>query len=217
MARIAKVTGMGRRRSSNTLRRRRKQDFLTRPLFRLLVLCLLMDCALFPQVALGQTDSAGEYELKAAMLYHLTLFVEWPPSAYPNSEAPTILCILGRDPFGNALTSVVSGQPAARRRVEVRHMQNANEVRTCQVLYIGSSEKKNIVQVLSALRGASVLTVGEMAQFATRGGMIQFSLEEKQVRFDINLDEASQADLKISSKLLTLSRIVKDQAKKPGG
>jgi len=59
----------------------------------------------------------------------------------------------------------------------------------------------------------SVLTVGEMDQFATRGGMIQFSLEEKQVRFDINLEEASQAGLKISSRLFILSRIVKDQGK----
>jgi hypothetical protein len=83
-------------------------------------------------------------------------------------------------------------------------VQNVKEIRGCQVLYISSSEKKDIVQLLSTLKGASVLTVGEMAQFAARGGMIQFSLEEKQVRFDINLEEASQAGLKISSKLLTL-------------
>jgi hypothetical protein len=55
-----------------------------------------------------------------------------------------------------------------------------------------------------------------MAQFATRGGMIQFSLEEKQVRFEINLDAASEADLKISSRLLVLARIVKDQNKSQG-
>ena len=217
MARIAKVTGMGQRGSRNAVCQRGKKEFAARRLFRPLVLCLLAACAPSPQVALGQTDSAGEYELKAAMLYNLTRFVEWPSSVYPDSQTPTILCILGRDPFANALTSIVSSQTVDGRHLEVRHVQNVREIRGCQVLYISSSEKKDIVQLLSTLKGTSVLTVGEMAQFAARGGMIQFSLEEKQVRFDINLDEASQAGLKISSKLLTLSRIVKDQEKKPSG
>lgn len=72
-----------------------------------------------------------------------------------------------------------------------------------------------MAQVLSTLKGASVLTVGETAQFAARGGMIQFSLEEKQVRFEVNLEAASQADMKISSRLLVLARIVSDQNKNP--
>jgi hypothetical protein len=49
-----------------------------------------------------------------------------------------------------------------------------------------------------------------MTQFATHGGMIQFSLENQQVRFDINTDAASRAGLKISSKLLVLAQIVKN-------
>jgi hypothetical protein len=49
-----------------------------------------------------------------------------------------------------------------------------------------------------------------MAQFAAHGGMIQFSLEDQHVRFDINLSAASRAGLKISSKLLALAQIVKN-------
>jgi hypothetical protein len=167
------------------------------------------------EVALGQQDSAGEYELKAAMLYNLTRFVEWPPSAYADAQAPTVLCILGRDPFGDSLTSFVSKQSASGRPVQIRRIANDKGIRGCHVVYISSSEWKSIVPILSALRGTSVLTVGEMAQFAARGGMIQFSLEEKRVRFEINLGAASEADVKISSRLLVLARIVKDQNKNP--
>lgn len=168
-----------------------------------------------PKMAAGQGSSAGEYELKAAMLYNLTRFVEWPTSAYADAEAPTVLCILGRDPFGEALTSLASNPTASGRPVQVRHVPNDQAMRGCHVVYISSSERKGVVQTLSTLKGSSVLTVGEMAQFAARGGMIQFSLEEKQVRFKINLDAASQADLKISSRLLMLARVVKDQSKNP--
>src|ERR1019366_7169794 len=70
-----------------------------------LVFCLLLVHATAPKIAAGQADSTGEYELKAAMLYNLTRFVEWPPSAFPDPQAPILPCILGRDPFGSSLTS----------------------------------------------------------------------------------------------------------------
>ena len=173
-----------------------------------LVFCLLV-ISMIPGTAAGQGDFADEYQLKAAMLYNLAQFVEWPASAYPDSQAPILLCILGRDPFGNFLTSTVLKQTVNGRPVLVFHPHD-QEVRGCHVLYISSSERKTVAQIFSNLNGSSVLTVGEMTQFATHGGMIQFSLENQQVRFDINTDAASRAGLKISSKLLVLAQIVKN-------
>jgi hypothetical protein len=182
-----------------------------------LVFVLLVLHALLPQVVLGQGESAGEYEVKAAMLYNLTRFVEWPTAAYGDAQSPTVMCILGQDPFGGSLTSIVSEQMGkGGRAVEIRRIRNDKGIRGCHVVYISSSERKNIAQIISNLKGSSALTVGEMAQFAARGGMVQFSLEEKQVRFEINLDAVSRADLKISSRLLMLARIVKDQNNNPG-
>src|SRR5579864_3786012 len=189
---------------------------LGRALLRtLLVVCLALGHALMPKVAMGQ-DSAGEYELKAAMLYNLTRFVEWPPSAYADAQAPTVICILGRDPFGDSLAALAFNATAGGRPVQIRRLSNDRGIHGCHVVYISSSERKSIAQIFATVKGTSVLTVGEMAQFASRGGMIQFSLEEKQVHFDINLEAASEADLKISSRLLVLARIVKEQNRYPG-
>lgn len=175
---------------------------------------MIVLCALNPFEAMPQTSSAGEYELKAAMLYRLTYFVEWPPAVVSDSQAPTVLCVLGQDPVGTALPSVISGQAGSSRRTEVRHPRSASDIRGCQVVYVAASEKRNVAQILAALKGSGTLTVGDMAQFAAKGGMIQFSLEDNRVRFDVNLDEATQAGLKISSRLLMLARIVKP-AEKP--
>ena len=97
---------------------------------------------------------------------------------------------------------------AAPETVTVRRIQSDKESSGCHVLYIGSSERKVTIQIVSSVRSAGVLTVGEMTQFAAHGGMIQFSLEDQRIRFDINLDAASQSGLKISSKLLALAHIV---------
>ena len=188
-------------------------NFLARPTCRRLrlslVFCLLVSSMIL-RTAAGQGGSAEEYELKAAMLYNLTQFVEWPASAYPNPQAPILLCIIGRDPFGSALTSVALKKAVNGRPLLIFHPQIDKDVRGCQILYISSSERKTTPQIFSTLDGASVLTVGEMTQFAANGGMIQFSLADQQVHFDINLEAASRAGLKISSKLLVLAQIVKN-------
>src|SRR5258708_22261319 len=169
-----------------------------------LVLCVAH--TMIARIAAGQEGAAGEYELKAAMLYNLTRFVEWPVSAYSDPQAPIQLCILGRDPFGSSLASIVLKQVANGRPVLIRHSENDKGIRACHLLYISSSERKATLQIFATLKGSSVLTVGEMPQFAAHGGMIQFSLEEQQVRFDINVEAASRAGLKISSRLLVLAR-----------
>ncbi|HYA97889.1 MAG TPA: YfiR family protein [Methylomirabilota bacterium] len=176
---------------------------------------ILLLWALLPGGLAGQTNTASEYEVKAAMLYNLTRFVEWPPGAFPDGRAPTLLCILGRDPFGDSLTSLASRQTPGARPVEIRRLRSEAELHVCQVLYISSSEKKSVDHIFLALRSSSTLTVGEMAQFAARGGMVQFSLEEKQVRFEVNLDAASRADLRISSRLLVLAKVIRNQAGNP--
>jgi len=178
---------------------------------RLVFWFLLTIQAAIPQFAAAQEDSAGEYELKAAILYNLTRFVEWPPAAYSSPQAPTVLCILGRDPFGESLSSMVFKQNSNGRPVQIRHVRNDKEAGGCHVLYISSSERKQVVQILSAVAGSNMLTVGEIGQFAARGGMVQFGLEDKEVHFDVNLDAALRAGLKISSRLLVLARVVKQQ------
>ncbi|MGC2670251.1 MAG: YfiR family protein [Candidatus Acidiferrum sp.] len=154
--------------------------------------------------------------MKAAILYNLSRFVEWPPLSYADSHAPTVLCILGQDPFGNSLETLGQKQDTNGRPVSIRQLKNENGIRDCHVLYVSTSERKTVAQIFTRLKGSSVLTVGEMSQFAMQGGVIQFTLEDKQVHFEINLDAASRMALKISSRLLVLARIVKDQRNADG-
>jgi len=92
--------------------------------------------------------------------------------------------------------------------LEVRQFQPGEDFRDCRVLFISVSEKKRLPTMLAALNGSSVLTVGDMDHFIESGGMIQFVMEEKRVRFAIDVGASSRARLKVSSKLLSLARTV---------
>jgi hypothetical protein len=61
---------------------------------------------------------------------------------------------------------------------------------------------------MRSLEGASILTIGDTAGFARQGVIINFYLENRKVRFEINAAAARRAGLTISSKLLKLAGAV---------
>jgi hypothetical protein len=151
----------------------------------------------------------SEYQVKAAFLYNFAKFVDWPVEALPESSTDMILCILGEDPFGTDLEETVQGKLVNGRRLGIKRFKSPSGLKGCHILFISSSEGNRVAEILATLRGASVLTIGEMERFARLGGIINFTMEDNKVRFEINVDAAAQAGLKISSKVLKLATIVR--------
>jgi hypothetical protein len=150
----------------------------------------------------------GEYQVKAAFLYNFVKFVEWPAGNPDGIPAPLTLCVIGDDPFDNALDAVVRGKSFNGREFQVRHVANVQAARSCSVLFISTSERARVPQILEGLKGTSVLTIGDTPGYAKQGCVIGFLIEDNKVRFEINAAAASLANLKISSKLLSLAKIV---------
>jgi hypothetical protein len=159
----------------------------------------------------AQSREASEYQIKAAFLYNFTKFVEWPPEASPGVNDPLAICIVGENPFGDSLNALIQGKTINGHKLVVRQLEPAQDLKGCQVAFISPSERRHIHSILDGLKGAGVLTVGDTEGFAALGGVINFTMEDNKVHFDVNVDAAERARLKISSKLLSLARIVKDQ------
>jgi YfiR/HmsC-like len=161
-------------------------------------------------------DALPEYQIKAAYLFNFLKFVEWPDDAFTDSLAPLVIGIVGDDPFGDSLPQVVIGKTVQGRDLVTRKYRAGESLRGCTILFVGASEKKRIPQLLAGLHGSSVLTVADVDGFLDEGGMIQFLSENNHVRFAINVDAANRARLKISSKLLSLARVVGTTARETG-
>jgi hypothetical protein len=156
----------------------------------------------------AQAKPSSEYQVKAAFLFHFAQFVDWPSEVFKDANTPLTYCTAGGDPFRGALDASLNGKVIDGRPVRVLHFRQAQEIQGCQVLYIGTQEKKVISAALAELKGTSVLTVGESEDFVQAGGMIGFFLEDNKVRFEINLNATERAKLKISARLLALAKTV---------
>ena len=157
--------------------------------------------------AAAGAQAPDEYQVKAAFLYNFAKFVEWPPEAFEHPDDPIAICIVGPDPFGVLLPDTVKGKEAAGRFFVVRHVAVLKESGGCQIVFVAASERRHFSAILSRVKKCGVLTVGEADGFTAAGGVINFKLVDGRVRFEINLAEAQQRELRISSKLLSLAEV----------
>lgn len=177
-------------------------------LARLTTAALVLVSLSFEREVLGQDNAAGEYQVKAAFLFHFAQFVDWPPDAFKNAAAPLTYCTVGGDPFDGELEKALSGKSIGAHPLRVQHVKQARELQGCQILFIGIAEKNGLAATLGSVKSSPVLTVGDSEHFAQQGGIIGFCEEEKKIRFEINLGAATSARLRISAKLLSLAKTV---------
>jgi YfiR/HmsC-like len=160
-----------------------------------------------PVAALNST--ASEYHAMANYMANFPSFVEWPAEALPSGKVPLLVCALGDYSFGTSLAE--STRRVSVHRLEIRRVHKSQELSACQILFVSRSEQKRYNQALDAVRGRTILTVGETPEFLDAGGVLSFSSEQGIVQSDVNLDAANKAHLKISSRLLALARRVVNQ------
>lgn len=162
-----------------------------------------------------QHAASPEYQVKAVFLFNFTQFVDWPPAAFGDAQDPLVIGILGDDPFGPYLDAAVKGEVVKGHTLTVKRFGSQDEIKSCHILFISLTKDDKIQHILATLNGKSILTVGESADFAKRGGMVRFTTEDKKIRIHINLEAARRAELSISSKLLRLAQV--DDANPNGG
>ena len=155
-----------------------------------------------------QAQSATEYQVKAAFLFNFAKFVEWPADAFPSADAPLQICVLGQDPFDPDFEQAIEEKTVSGRRLEIIHLSGLAQAKACQIIFVAASEGPRLREILRSLRGTGALTVGDAAGFARMGGIINFVLDDSRVRFEINLQAADRAHLKLSARLLTVAKLI---------
>jgi hypothetical protein len=148
-----------------------------------------------------------EYEVKAAFLFNFAKFVDWPEGSFKNSEAPIIISILGKDPFGGALEALKE-KTINSRGIVVKRAPSPEHLERSHILFVSKSERDNLPKILEVAQKWNALTVGDMKGFAESGGIINLVKTDEKIRFEINLSATEKANLKVSSKLLKLGSIV---------
>lgn len=153
-------------------------------------------------------QTLSEDQVKAAYIFSFAKFIEWPAGTFPTPNSPLRFCVLNDRAVQVELDRIVKGKSVAGHSIDVVQVQDGDQSRSCQLLFINSGQERQARRVLEDLRGASVLTVGETESFLDENGIINFVLEDEHIHFEINHKAATEARLYISSRLLGVAKRV---------
>ena len=175
---------------------------------------LLLATACWPGLpaAAAEPASTKEYEVKAAFLYNFTKFVEWPEEKFAATNSPIVIGVLGRNPFGTALEEMIKNRKVNGRGIQLKQIDSVAEVPGLHVLFVSNGDSERFAGLADALQEGSVLGVGESEALLKRGGAIMFALEGDKVRFELDINSAERARLKISAQLQKLARKVRGKS-----
>lgn len=152
-------------------------------------------------------SSLGEYQVKAAFIFHFAQMVDWPANSLP-PNGPLVICTIDDNSYSAALDSAVDGKQIGEHPVQTRHLRGRGDFRGCHLLAIIGQDRKRAAALVALVKDSPVLTVGDSDHFVADGGIIGLTLQDNKVRFDINLLAAQRSNFRISSQLLLLARNV---------
>ena len=189
---------------------------IARTRLRNLIAAAVLLCFFSAAVAAKCQDGGfTEYHVKALFLFNFAKYVQWPEQAFSDTNAPITIGIVGEDKFGDDLPNAVEGKTVGGRSFAIKHLSANDNPQGCQILFISDSESSQVGDILQKVGALPILTVGEDKSFSRSGGIINFILKDGNVRLEINLDSASRAGLKISSKLLAVADTVRRKEAQP--
>jgi hypothetical protein len=156
-----------------------------------------------------------EAQVKAAYLYNFGKFVRWQT---PPESGAFEICVMGKNPFGSALSETVAGEQMQGKSIVARQLTSMAEASQCRILFISASEEGRLKAALAAAKRGNALTVSDIPGFAEHGGMIGLVNVGGRIRFEVNLTAVNDAGLNVSSELLKVAvRVIGvNQAKEIG-
>jgi hypothetical protein len=151
--------------------------------------------------------------VEAAVAYNVLKFVEWPEGAPLHASPSLELCVLADPPFAAAATAELAGRSVGGRPLRVREVQagaDADAHRGCHAVFVGAVPDPERTAFLLAREG--IVTFARGAGLGARGILFNFYVDGERIRFEVNLAAARRAHVRVSARLLSVARVVEEDA-----
>ncbi|HEX9781512.1 MAG TPA: YfiR family protein [Opitutaceae bacterium] len=165
-------------------------------------------CAIFwIQLADASTAAPSEDQVKAAFLLNFPKYVDWPQGSFADASSPIVITVVADKGVENELRLIADGKTFNGRPMQIVATIEAGVAP--HIVFIDASRNRRLGESIRNLCGQSVLTVGEGDDFFDAGGIIRLARRDRKIRLEIDLVQADAAGLKLSSKLLAVSDVVR--------
>lgn len=153
------------------------------------------------------SQSVGEAQLKAEFVERFMRFVEWPSDS-PAEAKPLVVGVLGESSIHTHLSRIASQRTVHGRPMVVVRLDDVSDAADCAVVVLGENDRLAARELAQVTSRRPVLTISEHSGLMDEGLIVGFYRSGDKLRFEINEKAARAHGLRVSSKLLSLARIV---------
>lgn len=157
--------------------------------------------------AQGDVSAVLERRLKAALLYRMVAYVDFPEALFPKADTPFTIGIAGADSLAAELSEFATGRTVLNRPLAVRAVRTPEAARDVHLMFIGRAEQAQLGTLLRAAP-PTALIVTESDDALRQGSVINFLIIDGQVRFEVSLEAARKRSLRLSARLLSVAHSI---------
>ena len=163
--------------------------------------------------AMGQPVASAD-AIKAAYLYKLRHYVEWPGKRLAGNEAMAVIGVVGAEEIAENLLQMPGASERQGGRVQVRRLRLNDALDGIELLFVGADYWPRAGPMVEAAAKRGIVVVSESEGALQGGSVINFRYVDERMRFEISLDAAERSGLKLSSQLLSLALSVSREKRK---
>ena len=172
--------------------------------FRGILAVIFMTHLLFGPVVAYADDYSKEDAVKAAFIFHIAHFIEWPAG---RPERITI-GVLGEDPFNGALETI-NGKTVNGQSIQIKQFLSTDlGIDDVQVLVVGGFDGDAVANLLAGAASQPILTIADLDVFKVEGVIINLFRRGTRQKFGVDRKAAMQAGLILRSQLLQIASVV---------
>lgn len=149
-----------------------------------------------------------ESQVKTAYVLNFVKFTEWPAGV--SADGKVTLCVVGNNVLDGTLASLEGRKAGMQKLHVVQHpaemfLAGHPNIGSCQVVFIGKSERHRFIPIIRLLGDLPVLTISDIDDFAEDGGSIGLSYRDGKIVFEVNLASVQRSKLHLPGQLLNLA------------
>lgn len=155
----------------------------------------------------AQALTLEEQTVLAALALNIVRFTTWPDEAQRGMKDTIDFCVVGDNVVQQSFASI-DHKAVGNKSLNIINLSRLSNFDQCHVLYISEIRQNILLQVFVEIKKRPLLTIGGGNDFAQLGGMVGLENVNNKMTLHVNVTSVREANLTISSRLLSLAKII---------
>lgn len=141
-------------------------------------------------------------DAQAMFIYNFSRLVDWP---IDNMNGEFVIGIVGHSELERSLVNFMKNKTVDGQKVVVKKYKDESEVGACHMLFVSYGKSSKMGDITGKLQNSNTLIIGEKKGLTQEGAAISFVIAGNKLKFELNTENASKYDLRVSNSLAQMA------------